>query len=366
MKKSFKHEIKHYNIPIFIPHLGCPYECIYCDQKKITAQQNAPDIGQVIHTIEDYLQTIPSGAEVDVAFFGGNFTAVDKKVQRDYLYAVQPYLQQGKVNCIRISTRPDCIDEPVLDMLAYYGVRMIELGVQSLDERVLLASSRNYKPEDVLKSSRLIKEKGFELGIQLMIGLPRDSYDSDIETARKTIAMRPQEVRIYPTLVIADTALDSMWKRGDYNPLSLEEAICTCAEMFLMMQKENIRVIRMGLYAGEELRRDGVVQAGPFHPSFGELVEQEIFKQQALFALRRFNQLFGYHPEINLHVNSRDISKMVGNKQKNLRLLKQELDVVKLKADPTGERNWVGISAGGADKAQLIISRADYIIMRDS
>jgi len=363
---GFSQDMKHYNIPIFIPHLGCPYDCIYCDQKKITAQQETPDIRQVVHTIEEYLQTIPREAKVEVAFFGGNFTAVDRKLQEDYLGAVQPYLKQGRVQSIRISTRPDCIDGSVLDLLAHYGVKMIELGVQSLSDKVLQASARNYRSEDVFKSSHLIKERQFDLGIQLMIGLPQDSYAMDIETARQTIALQPQAVRIYPTLVIAGTALEAMWKRGDYEPVSLEDAVLTCRDMLLLFQEENIKVIRMGLYPGEELRRDGVVQAGPFHPSFGELVEQAIFKQQALAVLNQYFELFGYRAEINLHVHSRDLSKMIGKKQKNLQELRRELALnsIKLKVDLVLDRDWVGVSVSGAEEAQVLLSRAEFIKMR--
>jgi histone acetyltransferase (RNA polymerase elongator complex component) len=353
--------MKHYNIPIFIPHLGCPYDCIYCDQKKITAQQETPDILQMINTIEANLQTIPREAKVEVAFFGGNFTAVDRKLQEDYLGAVQPYLQKGRVQSIRISTRPDCIDGPILDMLTLYGVKMIELGVQSLSDKVLQASARNYKTEDVFKSSHLIRERQIDLGIQLMIGLPQDSYAMDMETTRQTIALRPQAVRIYPTLVIAGTALEAMWKRGDYEPLSMEDALSTCRDMLLLFQEENIRVIRMGLYPGEELRRDGVIQAGPFHPSFGELVEQTIFKQQALVALRQYFERFGFQNKINLHVHSRDLSKMIGNKQKNLLGLRQELalESLKVKADLFFDRDWIGVSADGND-VQLLLSREEF------
>jgi histone acetyltransferase (RNA polymerase elongator complex component) len=360
---GLRKEMKHYNIPIFIPHLGCPYDCIYCDQKKITAQQETPDTREMIHTIEEYLQTIPSEAHIEVAFFGGNFTAVDRRLQEDYLGAVQPYIQQGRVQSIRISTRPDCIDGTVLDMLAHYGVKMIELGVQSLSDKVLQASARNYRPEDVFKSSHLIRERQLDLGIQLMIGLPQDSYAMDMETARQTIALQPQAVRIYPTLVIAGTALEDMWKRGDYEPLTMEYAVSTCRDMLLLFQEQHIRVIRMGLYPGQELRRDGVIQAGPFHPSFGELVEQSIFKQQALFTLAEYFERVGYQSEINLHVNSRDISKMIGQKHKNMQELKQELslDSIKLKVDLVMDRNWVGVSAAGDEKAQLLISRAEFI-----
>ena len=355
--------MKHYNIPIFIPHLGCPFDCIYCDQKTIAAQQEIPTPQQVVHTIEQYLQTIPIEAFVEVAFFGGNFTAVEKKQQEDYLRAVQPYLQQGRVQSIRVSTRPDCIDEPALDLLARYGVKMIELGVQSLSDKVLQASARNYRPKDVYKSSHLIRERQFDLGVQLMVGLPQDTYAQDIQTTYQVISLRPQVVMIYPTLVIAGTALETMWKRGDYVSLSLEEAVLTCCDMFLLFQKENIRVIRMGLYPGEDLRREGVVKAGPFHSSFGELVEQEVFKRQARAAIRRYVNKFGCPTHIDLYVNFRDISKMVGRQKRNLSDLREEfgLNSLQLKIQQGLTRNWVGISAARADKVQLMLSREDFL-----
>ncbi len=358
---------RHYNIPIFIPHLGCPYDCIYCDQKRITARQDAPDVRQMIQTIEEHLQTIPGEASIEIAFFGGNFTAVDRKLQEDYLTAVQPYLGQQRVQSIRISTRPDCIDEPGLDMLAYYGVKMIELGVQSMSDKVLRASARNYHPEDVCHSSHLIKARQLDLGIQLMIGLPLDTYSAAMESVRQTIDLEPQAVRIYPTLVIAGTSLAEMWKRGDYQPLTMEAAIATCRDMLLLYQQHNIKVIRMGLYPGDELRKDGVILAGPFHSSFGELVEQAVFKQQALLVLGQYLERFGFLADLNLYVNARDISKMIGKQHKNIEELKQELALnsIKVKVDRVLDRNWIGVGAAGTNQAQLLISRAEFIEVRN-
>jgi len=355
--------MKHYNIPVFIPHLGCPYDCIYCNQRVIASQLEVPDPRQVTQIIERHLDTIPGEASVEVAFFGGNFTAVNKQQQEDYLRAVQPFLQQGRVESIRISTRPDCIDETALDLLAHYGVKLIELGVQSMSEKVLQASHRNYGPEDVCNSCHLIKERHFDLGIQLMIGLPGDTYDQDVETTQQVISLRPQVVRIYPTLVIADTALETMWQRGRYIPLALDEAVTICQDMFLLFQKESIRVIRMGLYPGEELRRDGVVKAGPFHSSFGELVEQKIFKKQARAAINLHRAKCGCYSAINLYVESRDISKMTGKQKINLTELKQELnlDVINLNGSKDLNRNWIGVSAPGAHDIELLVTRAEFL-----
>ena len=355
--------MKHYNIPIFIPHLGCPYECIYCNQRAIAAQPEIPGLDQVQYTVEQCLQTIPHEAHVQVAFFGGSFTSVNRQLQEDYLQAVQPYLRQGRVQSIRISTRPDCIDEAALDLLAEYGVKSIELGVQSLSGRVLQAAGRQYSPGMACQSARLIQSRQFELGIQLMIGLPLDSHAQDIETTRQVIALRPESVRIYPTLVIAGTALEAMWSRGDYSPLSLDEAVATCRDMLLLLQRENIGVIRMGLYPGEELLRDGVVKAGPFHPSFGELVEQEIFKAQARMGLIKYRKKYLSSTEIELQVNFRDVSKMTGPNKKNLRELSQEfgLSSIKVKAEPGLDCNWVGIYRLGTDLNRLLISRAEFM-----
>ena len=353
--------MKHYNIPIFIPHLGCPFDCIYCNQKTIAAQQYIPDARQVINTIEQYLQTIPAQGFVEVAFFGGNFTAVDKQQQVDFLQAVQPFLQEGRVQSIRVSTRPDCIDDSALDLLAHYGVRMIELGVQSLSDKVLQASAREYCAEDVYKSSHLIKKWQFDLGIQLMIGLPQDSHTQDLETTRQVIALRPQVVRIYPTLVIAETALEDIWNRGEYSPLSLKDAVLICRDMFMLFQRADIRVIRMGLYPGEELCREGIVKAGPFHPGFGELVEQAVFKEQIRQAIKEYFDKSGYAARINLRVNFRDVSKAVGRYRDNIHELTREFGLAALdvKADPSLDRNSVGISVLG-DQC-LVISRSRFL-----
>ena len=355
--------MKHYNIPIFIPHLGCPYDCIYCDQKKIAAQQEIPSCTQIANTVEQHLETIPAGAVVEVAFFGGSFTAVDKLQQEQFLGSVQSYLHSGSISGIRISTRPDCINESVLDHLEYYGVKVIELGVQSLHDEVLHASGRAYKAEDVYASCRLIRERRFELGVQLMIGLPGDSYSRTMESARRVLDLKAQTVRIYPTLVIGGTALEGMWKSGDYEPLGLEEAVSTCRDMFLLFQKEELRVIRMGLYPGEELLREGIVRAGPFHPSFGELVEQDIFKAQSFCAIKQYYEQYGYRADIKLHVNNQDLSKMIGRHRKNLQELKQELAIflIQFQSHRSLHRDWVGVSRADQEQPELILSRRQYI-----
>lgn len=355
-------EIRHFNIPIFIPHLGCPYDCIYCDQKIIANQQDPPTPNEVINKIESHLLTIPENAWIEVAFFGGSFTAVDMDVQEEYLSLVQPYIKQGRVKEIRISTRPDCINEANLKLLKEYGVRTIELGVQSLSDEVLKASGRLYSADDVYRSCEYIKEDDFQLGIQLMIGLPGDSHHLDMETARKVAAIRPQAVRIYPTLVLTGTKLDMMWKSGSYLPLNLQEAIHTCKDMLLLFNQRNIPVIRIGLYPGEELRKPDVIQAGPFHSSFGELVEQQIFLDQANLAINRYNQEYGFAKNILIQVHYKDISKMIGWRRENILKLQKEFMLESLSI--TGSDQFpdsVAISRRGKEEAGLLLSREEYI-----
>ncbi len=358
--------MKHVNIPIFIPHLGCPYQCIYCNQRKIAADF-VPHPSHLHEIINRYLKTIPSGTEVEVAFFGGNFTDIEPQSQEAYLRAVKPYLASGEVKGIRLSTRPDSINEEVLQRLQDHQVTTIELGVQSFCDEVLKASSRGYTAEVVFKNSNLIIEWGFQLGIQLMVGLPGDSFAFDIESTLATIAIAPAMVRIYPTLVIADTILESHYYQNKYIPLTLEEAVDRCREMLLLFEEKSIPVIRMGLYPGEDLQTDGVIVAGPFHPAFGELVQQSIFLQQAGAAVQHFQKEKGYQSELDLFVNPRDLSKMVGLKRQNLGVLKKRMDLqrISIKSEPDMTRNAIGIARSGRS-IEWVLRREAFHILRKS
>lgn len=315
--------MKHINIPIFIPQMGCPFQCIFCQQRYISHEGPPPAPSQIAAMIEPYLPTIrPDETRVDVAFFGGSFTALPAAMQKDYLDAVQVFLQRGYVHSIRISTRPDCIDEEILDLLAERGVGTIELGVQSFDNRVLQQSMRGYETKQALEACRLIKSRGFKLGVQLMIGLPGDKLQRDLDSTWTAIEMRPDMVRLYPTLVIAGTELEILYRKGIYRPLSLEEAVMITREMYLAFQTQEIPVIRMGLHPGEELRQPGHVIAGPFHPAFGELVEQAVFKEQAVLLLTEMFKSQVRIRSLMLLVNDREISKMVGWRRHNIMEIK--------------------------------------------
>jgi histone acetyltransferase (RNA polymerase elongator complex component) len=358
---------QHYNIPVFIPHLGCPFQCIFCNQNKIASTQAVPGLSDINRIIEEHLSTIKtSGENIELAFFGGSFTAIDYKLQEKYLSAVEPYLKSGRIGSIRISTRPDYIDNDILRFLARYGVKTIELGVQSFSDEVLKASGRGYSLDDVFKASHLIKSCGFKLGIQLMIGLPGDNYQWDMESTRLAITLDPDMVRIYPTLVIAETSLERLFKEKKYSPLDLPTATLICKDMFLEFQRYGIDVIRMGLQPGEELRSPGTVLAGPFHPSFGEIVEQEVFKEQALRTIERYRKETVVDRDLVLLVHKRDISKMTGLRKRNLFYLQEyfKLRTLKVRPFPSIERDAIGLGTISMPEPFFILSRQEFIEIR--
>lgn len=355
--------MKHTNIPIFIPHLGCPFTCLFCNQRRISAAQEVKP-GDITVIIEDHLKTVDlAQTQVELAFFGGNFTAIAQELQEYYLQAVHPYLKKGIINSIRISTRPDCIDAANLRFLAKWGVKTLELGVQSFNDEVLKSSARGYSSADVFKACHLICEQGFKLGLQLMIGLPGDNYRRDMESTEEAVKLRPDMVRIYPTLVITGTELENMYLEGRYVPLSLEAAVKITASMFKQFQAHNIPVIRMGLQPAEELRSTGTVIAGPFHPAVGELVEQEVFKEQAAQAINAFFKLQGSNRTLNLWVNPRDVSKLVGHKRRNIYALQEslqlnELNIYQIESLP---RDALGVSIAQSSSPQLVLTRSEFL-----
>lgn len=358
---------QHYNIPVFIPHLGCPFQCIFCNQNKIASNRGIPTRADLLTTINEYLDTIrTSGENIELAFFGGSFTAIDRKLQEEYLSTVQPYLKSGLISSIRISTRPDYIDDDILQFLLSYGVKTIELGVQSFSDEVLKASGRGYSCGDVLKASHLIKSSGLKLGIQLMIGLPGDSNARAMESTKQAIALAPDMVRIYPTLVIAGTPLELLFKQHRYLPVGLSEAIATCKEMFLQFQQHDITIIRMGLHPGEELLSPGNIIAGPFHPAFGELVEQAVFKEQAYMAIQINEANTKPDSDLIILVHEKDISKMIGHQKNNLLYLKSQFQLrdIKVKTCPTYERDTVSLAVGIKSEPLFTLTRNEFIELR--
>jgi len=263
-------------IPIFIPHLGCPNDCIFCNQRRI-ASPTVPTSEDVKNIIEEGLSYCE---KPQISFYGGSFTAIDERLQESYLSAAYEYVKSGKADSLRISTRPDAIDEKVLLRLKKYGVKTVELGAQSMDDGVLKLARRGHTAYQTEKSSRLIKEAGLELILQIMPGLPGADRDVDLETARKVAELEPDGVRIYPVCVIRDTALCDMYEKGEYVPLTPESAAELCADIWQVFIDKNIPVIRIGLNPTEELSA-GAAVAGAYHPAMGQLVRSALLYKKA-------------------------------------------------------------------------------------
>ncbi len=268
--------MKHVNIPVFIPHSGCPHQCIFCNQNKITGQDKPMTPSAARQEIERYLSFLSYPAEeIEIAFFGGSFTAIAPSEQEAYLALAQEYVLQGKAGGIRLSTRPDAVGDDVLRRLQAYGVTTVELGVQSFSEEVLRRAGRGHSAECVKNACRRVKSAGFSLGVQLMCGLPGDSRESCLRSAREAVLCKADFVRIYPVLVLAETPLAEQYRRGEYCPLSLEEAVERAADMTQALSP--VPVIRTGLCTDSLL--PGELIAGPSHPAFGELVSSRLWRR---------------------------------------------------------------------------------------
>ena len=311
--------MKHYNIPIFISHFGCPHTCVFCNQVKINGRETDVTTSDIVEIIDEYLEILPRESIKEVAFFGGTFTGIDRRIQESYLKIVKPYIDAGLVDGIRLSTRPDYINEKILELLKKYGVTTIELGVQSLDDRVLTLSERGYRSDVVEAASTLIKRYGFKLGIQVMPGLPGSTDESDLKTAEKVVEMKPNMVRVYPTLVINNTKLEEMYYEKEYTPLELEESIKRVLPIIILFELNDINIIRVGLQPSDDLREDGVIKAGPFHPAFKELIETEIYGT----FLKSLNV-----EKIEIVTHEKNISKIVGMNKKNKLIFKENLKII--------------------------------------
>jgi len=275
----FSMRVRHFTIPVFIPEEACPNQCVFCNQHRIAGADCAPSVEEVIRKVNDHLLTIPESGEVEIGFFGGNFTGIPEKEQQAYLESVQAFIESGRVQGIRLSTRPDYISKNILEFLKKYNVTAIELGAQSLDDEVLTKAGRGHSAAQVHEASRLIKESGFNLGLQMMIGLPGDTTEKSLFTAKKFILLGADCTRIYPTLVIKNTELEKLYNEGKYKPLSLEEAISRVADLVPLFLEAELKILRIGLHPSEGLLdRSGLV-AGPFEVAFGEMVYSEIWRR---------------------------------------------------------------------------------------
>lgn len=320
--------MRYYNIPVFVPHYGCPFDCVFCNQKHITGEKREVTGTVVREIIEEHLKTIEAVEErrVEVAFFGGSFTAIDVEKQVELLESAYEYVKNGRVSGIRLSTRPDYINDEILKRLVSYGVTAVELGVQSMDDEVLMLSGRGHKSEVVEAAVEVIKRYPVELGLQMMTGLPGDTYEKSMLTCRKIISLKPDCVRIYPTLVIKDTGLERLYESGRYMPQSLEEAVALASDLMIEFRRNNIKVIRAGLAATEEISYGGALIAGPFHCAFGELAEGEVF-------YKKINSHMMDTEYKEFKINPKDMSKAVGNGKRNIKRLEAEGKRICLVAD---------------------------------
>lgn len=301
-------------VPFFIPHAACPHQCVFCDQRRISGERAGPDPGGIAETILRYRAAEGTGDSVEVAFYGGTFTALPPERQRAYLGPVQPLIASGIVRSIRISTRPDAIDGASLDILRRHHVETVEIGAQSLDDEVLRRSGRGHSADHVVRSVERLKQGGFAVGIQLMAGLPGDRPAAFRMTVEGTIGLRPDLVRLYPALVIAGTRLEELYRSGRYAPLSREEAIAWCAEALDSFERKGIPVVRVGLQPTAELERGGTVVAGPYHPAFRQLVDSSRFLEKMLRAMHP-----GAEPDFLVH--PADLGSAVGHRRENLAAL---------------------------------------------
>ena len=324
---------KHVNIPIFLPELACKNKCVFCNQKQITTTQNIPSIQDIINKIELHLSTIDTNTKVQIAFFGGNFTGLPFKMQESYLQAAYRFIEQGKVESIRISTRPDYITENNLLLLKSFGVKDIELGAQSFDPEVLRLSKRNHSVEDIRTASCMIREHGFSLGLQMMIGLPGDTYVKAMHTAQSIIDCKANTSRIYPCLVIAHTELANMHKQNQYIPLDLQTAVAWSADIYSLLQKHEIQVLRVGLHPNADFESPEVCIAGPYHQSFKQLVCSEIWKQRFL------KHISVQKGKLHIEVAPSEIAYAVGYKSSNKTYLRSKFGWISIRANTTLQNN---------------------------
>ncbi len=321
--------MKHANVALFVPHKGCPHACSFCNQKTISGAQNAPTPDDVRRACEIAIQSGKCNPhESEIAFFGGSFTAIERAYTKSLLTAALVYIKGGFFRGVRISTRPDCIDGEIMAFLKDYGVTAVELGAQSMCDRVLLENRRGHTSQDVRTAAALVREAGFSLGLQMMTGLYGSTDETDLYTAEELIALTPNTVRIYPTVVLEGTHLAALYKSGAYTPQTLETAVPLCAELLLRFHKSGIPVIRLGLHSGGNVE-EGYL-AGAYHPAFRELCEGEIYLRKMCVSLERLPN----GREYLIEVPEKSLSKAKGQQKRNEKALRNRGFRCKIKGNP--------------------------------
>lgn len=328
--------MKHVNVGLFVPHSGCPHQCSFCNQKAISGHSARVTPEDVDSAAQIALKN-PDSSGGEIAFFGGSFTAIDRETMVSLLAAASKYVKNGSFTGIRISTRPDAVDDEICDILNEYSVTAVELGAQSMNDDVLLLNQRGHTSNDVVAASKLLKSRGFELGLQMMTGLYGSSQAESIDTAEKIIVLSPDTVRIYPTVVLENTMLAKLYRSGEYKPQTVDEAADICAVLLMMFYEANIKVIRTGLHSGGGV--EGEYIAGAYHPAFKELCEGKIYMKKALEFIEENKIDKG---KIFIHVAPFAVSQMTGQKKMNILYLRElgyeakiiaDTDVPKYKVD---------------------------------
>lgn len=320
---------KEYIIPIFVPHLGCPNDCTFCNQKKISGQTKMVTAEDVRNTIEYYLKNFEDNNKyIEVAFFGGSFTGIETEKQEELLSVAYDFIKEKKVDSIRISTRPDYINKDILKRLKKYGVKTIELGVQSTNNYILNKSKRGHTFEDVKEASKLIRRYGFILGQQMMVGLPESTRNDELKTAKDLIKLKPKIIRIYPVLVIKGTKLEEEYMSGEYEPLTVEQAVEISKDLLNIFNSKKIKVIRIGLQNTNEItdpnNQDSQVVAGPYHPAFRQLVESRLWYDKIADTIKSVNSKV---KDVKIEVNPTDINNAVGHKKINRKKINETYDI---------------------------------------
>lgn len=326
---------KRYIIPIFVPHLGCPNNCTFCNQKTISGQTKEVTPEDVRETVKYYLNSFKEKNNyTEIAFFGGSFTGIEIEKQEALLQAAYEFIKDKKVQAIRVSTRPDYIDKQKLKLLKKYKVKIIELGVQSTNNYILQKSKRNHTFDDVKRASKLIRYNGFTLGHQMMVGLPESTLLDELRTAKDLAKLKPKMMRIYPVLVLKGTELEKEYSDGTYFPLSVEQAVERCKELCYFFAKKNINVIRVGLQSTDTIsdlskNKNSEVVAGPYHETFRQLVEASINYDTIVKKIKSYNTKV---KEVEITTSPENVNNVVGYKRENIIKLKDYYDVdVKIK-----------------------------------
>ena len=323
--------MKHYNIPIFLPELACPYRCVYCNQFSITGNDDIVKPEDVKNIIDSHLASFKEENRfVEVAFFGGNFTGLPVKMQNDYLEVVQPYLDKNLVHGIRCSTRPDYISLQRVKEIKHLGMRNIELGAQSTNDEVLKHCKRGHTYNDIVEASQIILSEGITLGLQMMIGLPYDSEEKDFQTAKDIVSLGAKETRIYPCIVVKDTELEALYRNGDYKALSINEAVSRSSKLYSYFIENQVKVLRIGLHQSDELDKEGYV-AGPYHKNFAEMVFSHIWKEK--FENLKISESENLKKDIIINVPASQINHAIGWNGENKRMLLDRFDKVEFKAN---------------------------------